>query len=254
MSSTNNIYIKSIDGCCTLTYSKNDLQSNYYVKGTLIDKCFFGHFSPPNELILQYESVCVRRLISLIRDGTLDLSNNFSSNLFNMRELTKMLDYIAGENNYIIAIVNIINNGAMDHFGRYLNPLCSFCNLPKIFSQQEFISSEDLFFIMPFDENKKNLQRQVFIDKIKNGLIVKKNLTEKSPNYHKIMDGINGLKINDAPITNYSQNILLYTAWFQYHVHVKIPTIHIKSVDDFINTVSENLINETINELKSIFS
>ena len=102
--------IQSVNGC-VLTYSKSDLKNNQFIRGTLIDKHFFGNFAPQTILILQYSSEMVRHLITLIRDGTLQThkikSDACISTLYR-RELSRMLDYISGENREIAELAKII--------------------------------------------------------------------------------------------------------------------------------------------------
>lgn len=148
MDSEQIITIKSIDGY-TLSYSKKYLENNPFIKGTLIDKFFFGSLSFKSELVLEYKSSVVEHLIPLIREGVIDTQKTG-----NWLELSNMLDFISGRNQNIANITAIINNGAMDLLGR---------KMPSNFNR---INMDDLFYLSPYDYEESEKRKKSFINKI----------------------------------------------------------------------------------------
>uniref|UniRef100_A0A6G6ABQ2 DUF5866 domain-containing protein n=1 Tax=Borely moumouvirus TaxID=2712067 RepID=A0A6G6ABQ2_9VIRU len=147
---TKMLHIKSVDGLI-LTFPENILKDNMYIKGTLIDKVFFGNFKKETELLLNYEKKVVKFLISYIRSGIIYFPklSKPENGLFDKKldykifwnELIDMLNYIACENNNLLLISEILQKGAMDLFGRKIS-----------LADQNFISVNDLFYIKPYDE------------------------------------------------------------------------------------------------------
>jgi len=131
------VYIKSIDGL-VLEYTKNDLANNPFIKSTLIEKVFFVEgFEAKSELVLQYNSQIVAYLVPFIREGIIYLSN-IRKNTDTKLEVLNLLNYIAGENEFVAKIIPLISNGTMDLFGRII--------------YMDKIGVNDLFFLLPIDE------------------------------------------------------------------------------------------------------
>ncbi|QGR53668.1 hypothetical protein [Moumouvirus maliensis] len=163
---TKMLHIKSVDGLI-LTFPENILKDNMYIKGTLIDKVFFGNFKKETELLLNYEKKVVKFLISYIRSGIIYFPklSKPENGLFDKKldykifwnELIDMLNYIACENNNLLFISEILQKGAMDLFGRKIS-----------LADQNFISVNDLFYIKPYDKCLSRKAMENFMDGILN--------------------------------------------------------------------------------------
>lgn len=227
------VFIRSVDGY-VLNYSKKELQENPIIKGTIIEKIFFGtNFTPKNELILQYKANIMESLIFLIREGLiyLPVQLNEEHDLYKnaTMELSKMLDFISGENQNIANMSGILRYGAMDLFGRKVK-------LPA----QIYIS--DLFYLSPYNKKESKQREQSFIDKIiiilgmKNlnkGRYCANNLQFKNDDQFKVTDFIddyfNPLYIN------------IIGTWITYKIDTQILTIF-DSRDSYANEIIERII------------
>nr|WBF71091.1 hypothetical protein [Megavirus caiporensis] len=163
MTRNNMLFIKSIDGL-VLSYYINDLKDNIYISGTIFDKIFFGDFDRKKEIILHYSNQIVSYLISYIRSGIIYLPNKLglinilqdpSESNLEYYELSCMLDYIAGDNKYLTIISDIFKQGAMDLFGRKIT-----------MKNIAFISTKDLFYLLPYSKNQSNQLSIDFINQI----------------------------------------------------------------------------------------
>ncbi|AVL95119.1 hypothetical protein ma732 [Moumouvirus australiensis] len=137
------LFIQTIDGF-VLSYEKENLFDNKFIKDSVIDKIFFGNFSKENCMILYQNKDTLKILDKWICEGEL------SCNIVEPDEdLVEMLDYIAGQNIYLCKILSIFKHGAVDLFGRKIHLKHSF--LCKNLS----IKYTDLDFIFPKTESEK---------------------------------------------------------------------------------------------------
>ncbi|AVL94526.1 hypothetical protein ma140 [Moumouvirus australiensis] len=189
------LHIKSVDGLI-LTFPENILRDNMYVKGTLIDKVFFGNFKKETELLLNYDKKVVKFLISYIRSGIIYFPklSKPENGLFDIKlgckifwnELIDMLNYIACENNNLLLISEILQKGAMDLFGRKIS-----------MADQNFISVNDLFYIKPYDNDLSEKTMENFINGILNSggcdikrVLDRKYCANKYSDHKKIIMGV----------------------------------------------------------------
>ena len=119
------VTIQSVDGYI-LTYSKSDLKNNRFISGTLIEK----HLSSHPTFILQFKREIVGCLITLIRECILQIHG---MNAFDLKELSKMLNYISGDNHIITELAKILEcKNMMDLFGRKI-PIINEINISNPF-------------------------------------------------------------------------------------------------------------------------
>ncbi|AGC02261.1 hypothetical protein H012_gp190 [Acanthamoeba polyphaga moumouvirus] len=137
------LFIQTADGF-VLTYERENLINNKFIKDSIIDKIFFGNFAHENCIILYHNENTLKILDKWIREGELNC------NIIEPDEdLVEMLDYIAGQNIYLCKILSIMKYGAIDLFGReiYLkySDIC----------RNASIKYSDLDFIFPKIESDK---------------------------------------------------------------------------------------------------
>ncbi|AQN68603.1 hypothetical protein [Saudi moumouvirus] len=137
------LFIQTIDGF-VLSYERESLTNNKFIKDSLIDKIFFGNFSHENCIILYHNKDTLKILDKWICEGEL------CCNIIDPDEdLVEMLDYIAGQNEYLCKILSIMKNGAIDLFGREIHLKYS-----GIYKNLR-IKFYDLDFIFPKTESEK---------------------------------------------------------------------------------------------------
>ncbi|AGF84991.1 hypothetical protein QJ854_gp791 [Moumouvirus goulette] len=130
------LFIQTIEEF-VLTYKEEDLINNKFIKDSLIDKIFFGNFSKENCIIFYHNEETLKILDKWIRQGELCCNITKPND-----DLIEMLDYIAGQNNYLCKIVPIMKYGARDLFGRELH-------------LKSYIKYSDLDYILPKIESDK---------------------------------------------------------------------------------------------------
>ena len=126
-----------------LSYPKNILLDSAFLKGTLIYNHLFGECQQYDNIFLNYDEKLCPYLISLIRSGKLYLPDNDNDRL----EVCEFLDFVGINNKIWCAFSEIIKKGAIDLFGR-------------VISKPGSLSTEDLFFISPFDEDEDEKNRR----------------------------------------------------------------------------------------------
>ncbi|AGD92079.1 hypothetical protein LBA_00159 [Megavirus lba] len=166
MSTNNIIKIKSPDGFI-LSYDKNYLINNPYIKHTILEKQFFGNFYNSDEIVLYYDKNTLSQLIPLIREGILYPSVWITNNSFGLKsnhyriEIYKMLDYIAGDNITISSMASIIRIGdAMDIFGRQIN-----------LNNMDVLSFNHFSYMIPYDNDISKDLRNKFMWDIDNNIV-----------------------------------------------------------------------------------
>lgn len=230
MSRNNMLFIKSIDGL-VLSYYINDLKNNIYISGTIFDKIFFGDFDRKKEIILHYSNQIVSYLISYIRSGIIYLPNrlglinillNPNESSSEYYELSCMLDYIAGDNKYLTVISDIFKLGAMDLLGRKIT-----------MKNSSFISTKDLFYLLPYSIKQSN---QLSIDFINQIIKINKdnNTTNKINNTHSIKDLI---------LSKLSDKKIHYFDCLEYHIETTnsisiLPPMDPISREEYINFIA----------------
>nr|URM61982.1 hypothetical protein [Mimivirus sp.] len=161
--------IKSTDQYI-LRYCREQLFENPNVIGTLFHRVFFsGGFSKKSEITLQFEGSVLKYLIPLIREGILYLpeitskyqTGSWIQNIIDINEeyiwseLSKMLQYIACDNDCYHKLWKIMQHGAMDQFGRKIH-----------FNTIKKITTGDLIYLLPYDKSSSNDLRKNFMDKL----------------------------------------------------------------------------------------
>ncbi|AFX92919.1 hypothetical protein CE11_00893 [Megavirus courdo11] len=146
--------ISSKDGYI-LEYQPDQLKNNPQVIGTLFDKVFFGGFSSCNNIKLDYNGITVYLLNNWIINGVI------SCDILNPDpEFLEMLDYVAGQNEYLNRLVGIMQYGAMDLIGRKLRLSSShICKEKKI-------NIFDLHYMLPCDNNIANNNMNIIVNMI----------------------------------------------------------------------------------------
>ncbi|AEQ33051.1 hypothetical protein mvi_768 [Megavirus vitis] len=161
--------IKSTDQYI-LRYSREQLFENPNVIGTLFHRVFFsGGFSKKSEITLQFEGSVLKYLIPLIREGILylpEITSKFQTgswiqNIIDINEeyiwseLSKMLQFIACDNDCYHKLWKIMQHGAMDQFGRKIH-----------FNTIKKITTGDLVYLLPYDKLSSNDLRKNFMNKL----------------------------------------------------------------------------------------
>lgn len=178
--------ISSKDGYI-LEYQCKQLENNPQVVGTLFDKVFFGNFSSCDNIKLDYSSATIHLLNNWIINGVMicDILNPDP-------ELLEMLDYVAGQNEYLNRLVGIMQNGAMDLVGRKLRLSSSHMY------QIKRITMFDLHYMLPYDNKIA----------INNMNIIVNMITPTILNYISRKYGYYKMKVN-LKSANYYLNIAL---------------------------------------------
>ncbi|AGD92768.1 hypothetical protein MegaChil _gp0815 [Megavirus chiliensis] len=146
--------ISSKDGYI-LEYQPDQLKNNPQVIGTLFDKVFFGNFSSCDNIKLDYYGVTIHLLNNWIINGVI-----LCDILDPDPEFLEMLDYIAGQNEYLNRLVGIMQYGAMDLIGRKLRLSSS-----HIY-QIKRITKFDLHYMLPYDNKIANDNMNIIVNMI----------------------------------------------------------------------------------------
>ncbi|QGR54248.1 hypothetical protein [Moumouvirus maliensis] len=154
------LFIQNINGF-TLSYEKENLFNNIFIKDSVIDKIFFGKFSHENCAIIYHNENALKILDKWIREGELNC-NIIEPD----KDLVEMLDYIAGQNIYLCKILSIFEHGAIDLFGREIHLKYS------VLYKNSSIKYSDLDFIFPKTESEKIvLQIKKVLDPVLNNYV-----------------------------------------------------------------------------------
>ncbi|AGF84989.1 hypothetical protein QJ854_gp793 [Moumouvirus goulette] len=222
-------FIKSVDEY-VLRFSSEQLQDNPYITGTLFHQVFFSNkFLKKTELHLQYSGDIIKILIPLIREGVLYLpdicekyqSGNYIQDIIDINkeyiwsELSKLLEYVACDNEYYHKLCKIMQNGAMDLLGRKIH-----------FSHIKKISNNDFNYLLPYDKKQCIFLKSSFLGKLNASMknikitpIIKKTFPkiltitleniEKSM-YNGILNRLESIQIN-IQIRPKCRRIIIYT-------------------------------------------
>ncbi len=112
----------------TLSFDRSELESNQFIKNTIIHKIFFPNreqiFAPSTEIKLMWDINIVAQLLSFIRQGIIYTFYTEKNNIRRL-ELAHLIEYLSGENNLWFHCAQCLRNGVMDLFERIYTESCS---------------------------------------------------------------------------------------------------------------------------------